>query len=314
MTEAELIIEQLLGITEEVSTGIFMKQLDSGRQVFTCKCPCGTLHGGYRSFQAAQTHRKCRMCYRKEIEKTRKEIEKVDEPRKQKNIFQNRLNKPVVIGENSEDDFDMEDMKDVAKLAPDRIAYQIYNGREFYPVSRDGFIGRQGWKVNQLSSDWKIMGIQVRHDYLPWYLLSYELNRGKRFHGYIRDTDHGTLREWGREAEIYALPANESEVEWKKDARFYKVSVNENLCPQSFTEHGVSKAICEQAKPGQTFWHRFEKHADGSPLRVKVSGPCKTWESEPNEFRLPVKYGLFQTLYITEHNAGEFTTTVPSTE
>jgi DNA repair exonuclease SbcCD ATPase subunit len=116
MTNAELIVEQLLGLTEEVSTGIFMKQLDSGRQVYSCKCPvCGTIHGGFRTYGEAEAHKKCREHHRKEVEKTRKEIEKVDEPKKQKNIFQSRLNKPAVIGESTVNENEQED-RDVAAI------------------------------------------------------------------------------------------------------------------------------------------------------------------------------------------------------
>jgi hypothetical protein len=82
-------------VVEDQHSGIFMKQLDNGRKVYSCKCPvCGNIHGGYKTYGEAHTHRKCREHYRKEVEKLRKDVEKVDKPKKQKNIFQNRLNKP----------------------------------------------------------------------------------------------------------------------------------------------------------------------------------------------------------------------------
>lgn len=40
--------------------------------------------------------------------------------------------------------------------------------------------------------------------------------------------------------------------------------------------------------------------------RVRVSGKCKTWKTRPNEFRLPVKFGLYQSLAITNDNCESF--------
>jgi len=40
--------------------------------------------------------------------------------------------------------------------------------------------------------------------------------------------------------------------------------------------------------------------------RVRVSGKCKTWKTRPNEFRLPVKYGMYESSYITHTDAGDW--------
>ena len=40
--------------------------------------------------------------------------------------------------------------------------------------------------------------------------------------------------------------------------------------------------------------------------RVRVSGACKTWSTRPDEFRLPVKYGLYESGAINHDNAHEF--------
>lgn len=37
--------------------------------------------------------------------------------------------------------------------------------------------------------------------------------------------------------------------------------------------------------------------------RVRVSGRCQTWKTRPDEFRLPVKYGLYESGEITHSNA-----------
>lgn len=36
---------------------------------------------------------------------------------------------------------------------------------------------------------------------------------------------------------------------------------------------------------------------------VRVSGRCQTWKTRPDEFRLPVKYGLYESSAITHLNA-----------
>lgn len=41
-------------------------------------------------------------------------------------------------------------------------------------------------------------------------------------------------------------------------------------------------------------------------VRVRVSGACKTFKLEPDEFRLPVKHGLYESYAITNHNGGQF--------
>jgi hypothetical protein len=179
----------LAELTEEVvpildGSGIYVKQLRNG-PVYTCRCPvCGTLHGGFRDLQAARCHRKCRRCYASEIEKKKKDIEKVDRKKPQKNIFQHPLNKRAVI-EALDDDDDV--LKDVSLPDP-------------------------------------------------------------------------------------APPGT------------------------------VDKSVCMAARYGQSFYHR----ATGK--RVRVSGRCKTWVTRPDEFQLPVKYGLYTSLYITDRNAHEFTT------
>jgi len=39
---------------------------------------------------------------------------------------------------------------------------------------------------------------------------------------------------------------------------------------------------------------------------VRVSGRCKTWKTRPADFRLPVKYGLYESSAIEAHNAADF--------
>lgn len=54
------------------------------------------------------------------------------------------------------------------------------------------------------------------------------------------------------------------------------------------------------------FEHRTIKNADGSPIRLRRNGQTQTWISRPNDFCIPVKYGVRSCLNITHSNADEF--------
>jgi hypothetical protein len=70
----------------------------------------------------------------------------------------------------------------------------------------------------------------------------------------------------------------------------------------------INKAQAVAAKHGDIFYHRSMRNADGTPLRVRVTGKCKTWAKKPEEFKLPVKYGLRDSSYITERNSIDWCT------
>lgn len=40
--------------------------------------------------------------------------------------------------------------------------------------------------------------------------------------------------------------------------------------------------------------------------RVRRSGKTQTWKTRPGEFRIPVKYGMYESGEITHHNAADF--------
>lgn len=43
-------------------------------------------------------------------------------------------------------------------------------------------------------------------------------------------------------------------------------------------------------------------------VRVRVSGACQTWKTRPEDFRLPVKYGMYEHSAIQPYNAAQFHT------
>lgn len=65
----------------------------------------------------------------------------------------------------------------------------------------------------------------------------------------------------------------------------------------------VTKEQAMNAGYRQNFWF---KSRDGKIKKVYVSGQCKTWKTRPNEFRLPVKFGLYESSAITEYNCQYF--------
>jgi hypothetical protein len=68
----------------------------------------------------------------------------------------------------------------------------------------------------------------------------------------------------------------------------------------------LSKEQCVNATHGTIFYHAATKNADGTPLRARVNGKCRTWKKLPDEFMLPMKHGLRDCFYITHNNADEW--------
>lgn len=54
---------------------------------------------------------------------------------------------------------------------------------------------------------------------------------------------------------------------------------------------------------GFVFHHVFRKNSDGTPLRCRASGQLKTWKYRPEDWKLPVKYGLVKSFYLSPLNA-----------
>jgi hypothetical protein len=48
------------------------------------------------------------------------------------------------------------------------------------------------------------------------------------------------------------------------------------------------------------------RRTTGKPIKVRVMGKCKTWKTRPAEFRLPVKYGMYEHGYIDQNNAADW--------
>ena len=62
----------------------------------------------------------------------------------------------------------------------------------------------------------------------------------------------------------------------------------------------------------QVSWHDTiyeigEYNADGTPKRYRVNGKVQFWKTRPNDFKIPVKHGLYRYGYVTQDNARYFT-------
>lgn len=62
----------------------------------------------------------------------------------------------------------------------------------------------------------------------------------------------------------------------------------------------------ENALTAQRFEHISLKNADKTSLRCKRNGKTKIWKTRPNEFKIPVKHGLYNYFYIDQNNCHEW--------
>ena len=62
----------------------------------------------------------------------------------------------------------------------------------------------------------------------------------------------------------------------------------------------------EQALTCGRFTHVSLTNKDKTPVRCRRNGKTQTWKTRPDEFKIPVKYGLRECFYITQDNAHEW--------
>ena len=58
---------------------------------------------------------------------------------------------------------------------------------------------------------------------------------------------------------------------------------------------------------GATLEHTSAKNADGTPLRARVNGKPKLWKTRPDDFKVPLKYGMKTCFYLTPENVNDWT-------
>jgi len=62
----------------------------------------------------------------------------------------------------------------------------------------------------------------------------------------------------------------------------------------------LSREVVDTLRPGQILLHTVITNADGTPLRARVNGRTQLWKTRPQDFKVPMKYGLRHCFYITE--------------
>ena len=62
----------------------------------------------------------------------------------------------------------------------------------------------------------------------------------------------------------------------------------------------LNKHILKELVVGDILYHRWATNADGTPERWVVNGKVKLWKTRPDDFKIPVKRGLYEYSYITE--------------
>lgn len=64
----------------------------------------------------------------------------------------------------------------------------------------------------------------------------------------------------------------------------------------------------ENAITANEFFSTTMKNKDKkqTPLKVRRNGKTQTWKTRPDEFRIPVKYGLYDYYNITQDNCHEW--------
>jgi len=65
----------------------------------------------------------------------------------------------------------------------------------------------------------------------------------------------------------------------------------------------------ESVMAATTFYHRTKTYARSNrPIEVRKMGKTKRWVRQPEKFSVPVKFGMYDSFYIDNRNANEWST------
>jgi hypothetical protein len=74
----------------------------------------------------------------------------------------------------------------------------------------------------------------------------------------------------------------------------------------------ITRETAINSHSGRIFYHVRLRNADGTAVRARVNGKCKLWKQEPERFQLPMKHGLRDCFYLSNHNRHEWLTYDPT--
>jgi len=94
------------------------------------------------------------------------------------------------------------------------------------------------------------------------------------------------------------------------------VNIEPDVSPESYL-HQYADQIDKDAREGRltpqtalnahNFYHRTLTYKDGvTPLQARRNGATKTWKTQPGEFKIPAKYGMYEYFYITDKDAADW--------
>ena len=64
----------------------------------------------------------------------------------------------------------------------------------------------------------------------------------------------------------------------------------------------------ENQKGVRYFFHKkLTYKGTANPICVRRNGKTQVWKTRPTEFKIPIKYGLYEFGYITHENCNEWT-------
>lgn len=76
----------------------------------------------------------------------------------------------------------------------------------------------------------------------------------------------------------------------------------------------ITVAQAKKLRHGQTIWLKDAWDSNGTAAHCRVSGKVQLWKTRPNDFKVPVKRGLYDNGYITPDNAVRFSLIQPSSK
>lgn len=72
-------------------------------------------------------------------------------------------------------------------------------------------------------------------------------------------------------------------------------------------DRAAGRITAQTADDASVFYHRTQTYKrSNTPIQVRRMGRTKRWVTRPTEFRIPVKYGMYDSFYIDHTNAHEW--------
>jgi len=84
----------------------------------------------------------------------------------------------------------------------------------------------------------------------------------------------------------------------KRKARMNNIDNIDNGGFLIFSRSGSCSADIRTLRVGTKLEHKTMLNRDGTPLRARTNGKCKTWKTRPKDFKLPCVHGLKDYFYI----------------